>query len=331
MLPANIWSTLKTALLIQRIYCLSPFYFDGKKLRAIWLIQCYTYGYLVLYITLLIISIIYLQIFAYLKEYLPNGFLWIVLSGTEFALTNASFILVLIILETSKAAQMDFLHRIARVDHRLQRHFGASVNFNKLKQFNRFIWLGQSLYYQGLALIICIYLISSGHGSVIPFVFAYQLEQATAFALTLLIVNYMTLLHSRFTLIAQLSDDIQNEYLTTISRRQQDVVVRRTIILFQIFKELSDLVLLLDKGFGLTMLIRFAHDFTLLNTQVYLIFWISHDIWTLADLWYIALALIWMLPNIIKIGWTTATVEKTIIKVQYIDLFKMKYIIFFIL
>lgn len=316
MPPTNLWSSLKVTLVLQRIYCLSPFYFDGKRLRSPWPVQLYTYGYLILYLTILAISVFYLRTLAYLKQFLPAGFLWTVLSGFEFAFTNASFVLVLIILEISKPDQMDFLHRVAAVDDRLQRHFDATVNFNRLKQYNGYAWLGQSFYYQGLAILLAIYVGSSGHSLVLPFVFAYQLEQATAFGLAILIVNYMLLLRARFRLVDRLHDDLWREYLTVTGRRQQDALLRRIIVLFQIFKELWDLVLLLDKAFGLAMLVRFAHDFTLLNTQLYLIFWIGRDTDTLDDLWYIAVALVWMLPNVIKIGCTTVMVDRTINEVR---------------
>lgn len=312
MSSTNIWSSLKTTLLLQRIYCLSPFYFDGKRLRSPWSVQLYTYGYLVTYLTILAISVFYLHTLTYLKQFLPAGFLWIVLSGFEFAFTNVSFVLVLIILEISKPDQMDFLHRVAAVDDRLQRHFGIAVNFNRLKRYNRLAWLAQALYYQGLAILVAFYASSSGHARLLPFIFAYQLEQATAFGLAFLIVNYMLLLRSRLQLVNRLYDDLWRGYLIATGRRQQDAVLRRIIVLYQIFKELWDLVLLLDKAFGLAMLVRFAHDFTLLNTQLYLIFWIARDTETLADLWFIAVALVWMLPNVIKIGCTTVTVEGTI-------------------
>lgn len=281
--------------------------------------QAYIYIYLTVYIAIIAISVHFLHLFVTLRQFLPAGFMWIALSSFEFVFTNITFVLVVVILNAKRFMQMDFLQRIATVDNRMHRHFGAEVNFWRLRRYNNLAWTAMSLYYQGLAVIVTVVVCRTGFGQLVPFVFAYQLEQATASGLAFMLVNYMLIVRARFVLIRRVFATVWKEYLVAANRRQKDVVLQRIVVVFQVFKELCALMQVLDGAFGLVALVRLAHDFTLLNTQLYLVFWIARDVKTLSDLWYIVIALVWMLPNVIKIGCTTVSVESTLSEVFAVD------------
>lgn len=313
MQTSNLWSSLKTTLFIQRIYCLSPFYLrDNGKLQAPWPALAYNYAYLTIYIAIILISIFNLNILVHLREFLPAGFMWIALSGFEFFFTIVTFVLVVVCMTIKRGGQMEFLRRVAKVDARLQRHFGAQVHFGRLQRYNRFAWIGMSLYYHGLAVVMTIVVCRTNLSRLVPLIFAHQMEEATASGLAFLLVNYMLILRARFVLVRRIYDATWQEYFYASNRRQKDAVLRRLTVVFQAFKELSDLVAVFDRAFGLVALIRLAHDFTLLNTQLYLVFWLARDARTISDLGFIGVALVWMLPSVIKIGCTTVSVESTL-------------------
>lgn len=315
MSTSGLWNSLKISLFIQRVYCLSPFYLSGSKLQTPWPIQAYIHIYLAVYIAIIAISVYYLQIFATLKQFLPSGFMWIALSGCEFFLTNITFVLVVVFLNAKRIIQMNLLHRIATVDNRMHRHFGVEVNFWRLRRYNNIAWIVMLLYYQGFAVVVTIIVIRSNLIRLIPFVFAYQFQQATASGFTFLLVNYMLILRARIVLVRDVFNAIWKEYAIAVNRRQKDAVLQRLSVTYQVFKELCELVQVIDGAFGLVALVRIAHEFTLLNTQLYLVFWIARDVQDFSDLWYIVMALVWMLPNVIKIGCTTVTVESTLSEV----------------
>lgn len=317
MAASNLWTSLKYTLFLQQIYCLSPFYLAGKRLHTTWRTRAYTYTYLMAYLAILAASIFYLRTFSYLKEFLPAGFLWIALSGFEFAFTNVSFVLIVITLDINKGHQIDFLHRVAGVDARLYRHFNVHVDFQHLRQFNGFAWVVMAIYYQGLAILISIVLWRSNRAALVPFVFTYHLEQATASGLTFLVVNYALLLRVRFAVLRGIHYALLYQFEVAGDRRHKDVVLRHISVVLQAFKELTDLVQVLNKAFGLVALIRLAHDFTLLNSQLYLLFWIVRDTQTQHKYLYVIVVLVWMLPNIIKIGCTSAVMEKVLSEVRY--------------
>lgn len=317
MQTSSLWHSLRRSLLIQRVYCLSPFHLkDNRKLQSTWTMLAYTGAYLTIYIAIIAISIYHLNIFTYLKQFLPVGFMWIALGGFEFFSTNATFVLVVIVLSAKRSVQMDYLQRLVSVDGRLLRHFEAQTDCRRVESRSNFAWITMSIYYQGLAVVATIVVCRTQLSQLVPIIFAYQLEQATASGLAYMLVNYMLILRARFILVRHIFEEASQEYVVTRIRRQKDAVLRRLAVVYQVFKELCDLVSLFDSAFGLVALIRLAHDFTLLNTQMYLVFWLARDAETASDLWYIGIALVWMLPNVIKIGGTTAAVESTLDEVK---------------
>lgn len=309
MVTTNLWTSLKYTLFLQQIYCLSPFNLAGQRLHTSWRTRAYTYAYLTTYLAILAASIFYLRTLTYLKQFLPAGFLWIVLSGFEFVFTNVSFVLIVVTLDIGKGHQMDFLRRVAAVDARLHRHYNVHVDFQRLRQCNDFAWVVMAIYYQGLAILISIVVWRSNRAALIPFVFTYHLEQATASGLTFLLVNYAFLLRARLAVLRGIHNALLEQFEEAVDRRQKDVVLRHIAVVLQAFKELSDLVQVLDKAFGLVALIRLAHDFTLLNSQLYLLFWIVRDTQTQYTYLYVIVVLVWMMPNVIKIGCTSAAME----------------------
>lgn len=318
MQTPDLWTSLQTSHWFQRIYCISPFVLaaDKRRLHTPRSLLAYIVVYLTACIATIIISIVYLNIFDYLKEFLPVGFMWIVLSGMEFLFANIAFVLVVVISTTKRSAQISFLHAIAEVDGRLQHNFGTHVDFDRLKRFNDFAWLAMLLYYQGLALVLAVVMWRANLSRLVPIIIVYQLEQATAAGLAFVLANYMLLLRARFRLVRRISEQARQEYPLAVNRRQQDAVVQRLTVVYREFKALCNAMAEFANAFGLIALIRLAHDFTRLNTQLYLVFCLACDARTIHDVWYIGVAFVWMLPNVIKMGSVTVAVEAAVDEVN---------------
>lgn len=322
MTTSNFWTSLRTSLILQRFHCLSPFSYNHhtQKLQSKWPVLFYTFLYLTLYVTIVFISIHYLSIFKYLKDFLPVGFMWIALSGFEFFFTNVTFVLIVLILTFKRGAQMEFLQTMADVDSQLMRQFGIQVDQHQMKHINNYAWLIMSIYYQGFAIVLSILVYRTNLVCLVPIIFAYQLAQVTGAGLAFIIVNYMLILKWRFALVRHIYDGVRQEYFIVGSRRHKDTTIRRITIVYHLFKALCDSVGTFNRAFGLVALIRLAHEFTLLNTQLYLVFWLARDAKTMHDLLFIGVALVWMLPNILKIGGMTSTVESALDEVIFTHL-----------
>lgn len=243
-----------------------------------------------------------------------RSYLWAVIAGFEILFNNVGFIVSMILCECKKKRQLSFLNQIFDIDEVIKNDFRMEIRYKNLYVNNIVAVLLCLIYYEGLTAFVLYFLYHHGLTSFGLYVFAflYQYEQICSGMLSLSYINYVLLLRERFRILKDIQIESTNES-TTIANPSN---VARISKLFLTYKQLCSLVELINDNYGIMLIIRIAHDFTLTTSQVYLISWVFMDSNVTNKVELIACVAFWMIQNIVKIGLTALSTELTVKEVR---------------
>lgn len=309
----NLFDSMRLQLFLQAVCGISPFTRQGNRVVSSRWMNVHSLVILVTFVTAVLTSLS--ELLNEIPEFLENGgYLWGIIIVFELLFTNTAFPLLIVHSMAWKTKQMAFFNRVFALDEKIQQHFRINLQPTHRALFKRSIgmFLISLVYFGGVTTMAVLILQSSNSKIFITYSIAYQLEQATTGLLSTAVINTALILRSRFQLLQMVQPTLLRNDGNIASRK-----VRLSVWLFN-FKELCSLVDLLSQNFGVILIVRFAHDFTLLTSQCYLIFWILFSVASSTPhKWvYVTMVCYWMLQNILKIGATALVAQMTINEVR---------------
>lgn len=309
MTKLNLWDSLKPTMILQRVYCISPFQRVGNLLRPSLILSIYGIISLIVYYILLVYSTFLIIKFGNVLPFFQKSYLWAVIGGFEILFNNAGFVVLIILSEFKKNQQLSFLNRIYEIDMVIAKDFQSEMKYRNLYLKNILAVLLCLIYYGGLTTFVLLFLHGFGLTSfgLYMFAFLYQYEQICSGTMSLTYINYVLLIRERFRILKNVQIQLTNE--SSIGNKSNLFKISK---LFLTYKDLCSLIELINDNYGIMLIIRIAHDFTLTTSQVYLISWIFMDSSVTNKTELVVCITLWMIQNIVKIGLTTLSAELTI-------------------
>lgn len=312
----NFFDSQRVQLFLQTLFGMSPFVRRGNQMVVSGLMNIYSILILITYIVL--VSICLSELMSEVSGWsLTGGYLWGIIVAFELMFTNAAFPLLIMHSLIFKKRQMEFLNKIFEIDERLQLHFKMHLKPLHRAIHNRNIGTACLCfaYFGGVSVIMTMmyFKFDINSKSIAIYSMVYQFEQAATGMLSSSIINITLVLRSRFRLLQMAHPLLLNGNEVSTTKRK----LRFSVWLFT-FKELCNLVDSISENVGIILIVRVAHDFTLLTSQCYLIFWIYIDNSGSDKVVLVILVLYWMLQNVLKIGVTALVNQVTINEVHIV-------------
>lgn len=315
----KVLTAIQHLILVQTFYFIAPYWIrDGRvytsKFATIWTLVGGS-GFL---------FVVWYSVRAGLEENsmgirFQNGYLWGIIATFEFTFTNVAFPMLLAHGFWTRRQQINFFNRIADMDVELELDLGIFTGpmNRRLRYVVLFFMFLTFMYFNSLWFCLLVvlgtmrYMFSFG---ILLFLVCNQVEQFAMGLLTWSMVSSMMLLRCRFRLLRnvefQLRPDNERDAVEVMATRQ------RMAHTLRVYKRL---VLLMDdfsRIMGNVMVLRFAHDFTLLVSQIYIVFYLLsvYDAFFCSSIVFVVL---WSMQNVVKIFVTTLAAHLTVLEVRF--------------
>lgn len=304
---------LNFQLFLQRMFCISPLTRRGTQVISSSRTTVYTYGVLLIYVFVVATSVWMMRADGVFKRQFCNGYLWAIIGYFEFIFVNALYVVGVIYAVIQKNHQIQLINRICQIDNTLQLHYKhLNLDYDALRRRQALVIFLFFLYYIVVMAHILLGLIRTNLNSigVLLFALTYQVEQLSMGLVTVAFVNFMMLIKKRFNLLKSVSTIVFDK--DDKFGRNSDATKLRLGQMLGLFKELCELINVLNRSVGVVLIFRTAHDFTLATSQCYLMYWILSDNFGSTKYYLIATLFIWMVQNFIKVGATSFIAHSTI-------------------
>lgn len=313
MTKLNLWDALKPTMILQRVYCISPFQRVGNLLKPSLISSVYGFVSVILYYALMVYSAYLVIKIGNVVPFFQKSYLWAVIGGFEVLFNNAGLIVLLVLCEFKKNQQLSFLNQIFDIDEVIKKDFQIEISYQSLYFKNVAAVLLCLLYYSGLTIFVLYFLYGYGLTSfgVYIFAFLYLYEQICSGTMSLSYINYVLLIRERFKILKNIQIQLTDQ---SPARKQSSLLVISK--LFLTYKDLCSLIELVNDNYGIVLIVRIAHDFTLTTSQVYLIIWVFIDSNVTNKIELVTCVTLWMIQNIVKICLTTLSAELAVKEVS---------------
>lgn len=279
MFEWNLWRSTETALQIQRILCVSPFYLDRseEKLKTCCMAKLYITSITLSCLVLMYFSAFHWDFLDTFIALIPSGMVWKILCYYGVISTNVHFILNMFIIRISLKQQIEFLERIHTIDGKFKADFKASVNHKDYKRKLTFVLVILWFYY-GLQVITEIWFsMNTGQYNLIAPTFVYGLQQLIMNAQIYTMANYLFLLRGRYRLILSAYQPFQQEFLLSLkckisTEKLENLFTLKLLKIFELFRDITQLVRLYDNTFGWIFASYIIRTFMNVLMQLYVIF-----------------------------------------------------------
>lgn len=294
----TIIEALKIQIYLEIIFGLAPFLIRKNQLKTSSKIETYykcclcSYPFLIGFMT-------YSSVTELKTWFFSAGYLWVLISMFELVFTNVAFPLLVLQSFLWRHDQIQFWNQIIYIDKVLRTIFTINMlpTYNHLRFRNIFLLILTLIYYFVISMWILIKVVLTGALEVYTTMFLiwYHMEQGLTGLMTTKIINKFLTIRTLFRRL--------EEAQIGMNRGGSNGELKEFISMWtDTFKQTCRLIDLLSKKVGMILLLRFAHDFTLLTSQSYLIYW-SYIKFNGTKRWmYILMMIYWMWPNVMKIG-----------------------------
>lgn len=311
----NLWHSIDFLLLLQRVHCVSPFYLDRHRneLKVSAFTRFYLWSVLITFLVALYVLLFRWNCFATILTFLPPGYLWTILTSYDIFYINAQFILNVIFVDAGKWQQMEFLHRINGIDRRLGDTFGMCVDFRQYRQRILRVAIVFILYYYGVTIGLCVWAHCYGNDRLLVFVFVYQFAQMSLASTAFASVNSTFLIRDRFRLLTTLYQHTDRDFGHKFPAIDKRTFLMKIEMIFVVFKELCDLIKLLDEYSGWNNIFSLVQDFTLPLIRWYFTFYILWKDGLEGNGVYVGTVLLWSIGTLAKSGLSAVAINMTLI------------------
>lgn len=314
----TFWDVHRFPLLVQRVFCISPIKLVGTRLHSSCAISTYSYIILCGFYSNIILSL-YLMQSEGIFEYLSSGYLWRIICCFEFLCTIFTFGILIVYAEIKKHAQIAFIHKIDDIGVSMETYFQINIEYKHLRLQNMIGFGICIIYYEGILIYVLIDMWQRQLFGCMLFSLMYQTEQIVSGLIIWIFFNSVRLVRKQFTLLKELQKRIliEKQFDNKLMKNHLTYNIKLAQLLHT-FKELCRTIDSFNAFIGPILFLNHVHDFTLVTSQCYVIFWILTDNGDDEKYGYVIYIGIWMLQNFVKIGLTAYSAELTINEVQFL-------------
>lgn len=223
--------------------------------------------------------------------------------------------------------QIGFIEKVQKIDDAIRHNFNISINYSSFKVISLATLIVVFFYYNIMVSgVLYIFLLNIRSPSALATFFVYIFQSGTSGIFTYGFVGYVTMIKFRLTKI--------NEQLEAIVRftpeilekqyKTKEALCKEMMRYTKMYKSLCSCVEDLNQIYGSSMVLHFAHDFTLLTTQIFAMFYIGFYDDPEQSLFKILALLVWLLPNVIKMSLICLNCHMTRNEVKAFDHKKFK-------
>lgn len=228
----------------------------------------------------------------------------------EFAFTVINALFFLFVAFHKRRAQMKFIDKIQRIDETIKYSFKIKLNYSMYKYVSLVVGSIVLIYYNFVVTgVLYSYLVKIETGSEFATFVVYIVQSSSSGVFTFGFVGYVILIQARLTRINEKLQDIVRFPPETLEKhyKTKDALCMEMMRYTKMYKSFCSCVEDLNDIYGSSMVLQFAHDFTLLTTQIFGMFYFGSFEDPEKSLYQILALLAWMLPNIMKISFICFT------------------------
>lgn len=326
MVACTYLDAIRVPLRVQRLFGLSVFVHTAdNQLRTSASITIGACLYIIAYLLAVVVSLLWIRS-AGVDWPLArrHGYLWLIIATFEVGFTVGTYPVLLAFSLYTRPVQMAVLLRLHRLDERLsdtfavdRRPFYARLVRNQNRQL--IAWL---LYYALLSGLLTALMSAHGYDAAgfALFAAAYQLEQCTTGLLTWTITNCVHVLADQFGALRTVQRTLMMRPPPPLADADGRTQLKRQLaVLMATFRDVCELIEQISDNMGAVFVLRYAHDFTLVTSQCYLVYWIVLENGARMDAATWALlgsVLLWMVQNVVRIGLTAMRMSQAVDEVS---------------
>lgn len=291
-------AAMKYQIHLQQFLLIAPFHVVNGRVEPSTLLTFYLLGSVVSYVANILIAISLVRTDGSLRLlHFENGYLWAIIVAFELIFATVSYPILIVHTLLNRRHHINFLNTISDIDERLADEFGVdtdSVNSGKRCRSYFFI-VTSTLYFWSLWYLVFFHVLPPAYVTkkgLMLLLLANQAEQGSMGLLTLTIINHCTFIRMRFRMLQSI-DMAAVLGLADVQRRR-----RLTGSWLTMFRDLCGLIEKMNRGWGFVIAWRYSHDFTLLISQLYLMYWIFDRSGALMKMAFIAY---WAMQNVVKL------------------------------
>ena len=221
--------------------------------------------------------------------------------------------------------QIKFIEKIQKIDDTLVDDFKTKINYSAYKTTSLVI-LAALLFYYNLIVstVVYVFLLNIKSFSDVTFFIIYILQSATSGIFTYGFVGYVILINIRLRMINEKLQDIVRIPPEILEKqyKSKDALCMEMMRFTKLYKSLCSCVDDLNEIYGSSMVLHFAHDFTLLTSQIFAMFYVWFFDNSDSSIYKILAILVWLLPNILKMSFICLVCHVTRNEVRARDKYK---------
>lgn len=289
--------SMKYQIKLQQLVIIAPYHVVKNRVESSTFQTCYIIAMVIGFLLNIILATRFIRIEGSDKFQFQNGYLWGIIGIFELTFANISYPLLIIHTLVNRRHQIEFLNTITDIDETLHEQFGVDTDLvNDYQRWRSYFFIvGSSIYFWSLYYIVFFHVLPPSMLSRLGFMMlltANQLEQSSMGLLTWTLVYYCTIIRLRFGMLETI-------HMVEIMR-SDDVKKRRKLMAtwLTVYRDLCRLIEKMNTGWGFVIAWRYSHDFTLLISQLYLMFWIVDQGGRSSIFWFVVY---WSSQNVLKL------------------------------
>lgn len=220
----------------------------------------------------------------------------------ETVLTVASAIFFVVVAIRKRYNQIHFIERIEKIDEYMKTHLKLNVNYREYQLISLGFLIVVLVYYNIIFSFSSYFLILDlktfgGHFMFVTYIYSTTLSAIFTYGF----ICYVVLIKDRFQIINRKLGKMVGGPLQSPLKKNKKSLCVDMIKFTKMYKSLCGGIDDVNKIYGFSMVLHFAHDFTLLTSQIFGIFYISFGVdWHEFQIMKIFGLFIWLLPNMLK-------------------------------
>lgn len=303
MSKRNFWWSMEWLLTSQRLFCASPFHLDRSRsdLNVSSFTNLYTILVLLIFSVLIPVAQVHFDCIPSVIVWFPQGYLWKMLVGYEIFSLHLHFALNILIANSTKWQQIDFLRKMAKFDSDIFSEIKRSVDFGRYRRTAMTVMVLFGVYHLALMVGVCCWAFGCREFSVAFFLAVYQTEQMFLAVTSLTRMNYILLLRDRYKLLRQINRLLKNDVLKCEGVNSKMIFLNKFSLHFGHFIELSKMVEHVDNVFGWNYILELIQEFTLsLIHSYFVIHIVFEESYSGRKVIYIAGVAVWSIGHFAK-------------------------------
>ena len=228
----------------------------------------------------------------------------------EAGLTLLSYVYFITFAFLNRNKQIQLLEKILEVDNYLKSSLNLKVNHHFYRNLSIILLSVVAFYYNFILLPAALLSSSQIIGSTSIILLGYMIQSTTSGVFAFGYYQYVFLIQQRFVIINKSLTDLREldrQPKQKVDKKQMsklNIKCQQMMHFTKLYKMLCSSIEDMNDIFGFSMVINFAHDFTLLTTQIFIIFTFLRSQLNFGNAIELLTVTIWLIPNFSKMSIT---------------------------